>query len=81
MDVSIEIESLQEGVVFTWNLPGYSDLVTLNPTVSCNYPETGSMFSLGSTEVRCHAEDVAGNQNLSADDCVFNVLVYGKKEK
>lgn len=49
------------GAVVNYALPVATDNVDANVVVTCT-PAAGSMFSMGSTAVRCSAEDEAGNQ-------------------
>ena len=67
MTVSNDLDSCN--AVVSWAAPTATDNCP-NVTVTCT-PASGSAFPVGNTEVKCVAEDAAGNR----DSCIFMVTV------
>jgi parallel beta-helix repeat protein len=59
------------GAIVSYDLPGVTEAVDENPTVTCE-PPPGSLFAIGTTEVLCSASDAVGND---ADPVSFTVTV------
>ncbi len=69
---NITTDSEQQSAVANWTNPTATDNTGAVPEVNC-YPESGSVFSVGSTNVICYANSINGR----VATCSFEVTVTG----